>query len=107
MVVGNHPCNAANRNQSKPQFQLELSLAQFSPSLSCFFCRLLLDSEFSVHLFLWMPEDVFAPPPMWNLVKPELGRPKIFQDQKFVRNQNFSNRRILIPAFLETCQFWT
>ena len=34
MVVGNHQCNAANRNQSKPQFQLELSLAQFSPSLS-------------------------------------------------------------------------
>ena len=33
MVVGNHQCNAANLNQSKPQFQLELSLAQFSPSL--------------------------------------------------------------------------
>ena len=26
MVVGNHQCNAANHNQSKPQFQLELSL---------------------------------------------------------------------------------
>ena len=33
MVVGNHQCNPANRNQSKPQFQFELSLAQFSPSL--------------------------------------------------------------------------
>ena len=33
MVVGNHQCNAANLNQSKPQFQLELSLAQFSTSL--------------------------------------------------------------------------
>ena len=33
MVVGNYQCNAANLNQSKPQFQLELSLAQFSPSL--------------------------------------------------------------------------
>ena len=33
MVVGNHQCNAANLNQSKPQFQSELSLAQFSPSL--------------------------------------------------------------------------
>ena len=33
MVVGNHQCNAANLNQSKPQFPLELSLAQFSPSL--------------------------------------------------------------------------
>ena len=33
MVVGNHQCNAANLNQSKPQFLLELSLAQFSPSL--------------------------------------------------------------------------
>ena len=33
MVVGNHQCNTANLNQSKPQFQLELSLAQFSPSL--------------------------------------------------------------------------
>ena len=33
MVVGNHQCNAANLNQNKPQFQLELSLAQFSPSL--------------------------------------------------------------------------
>ena len=36
MVVGNHQCNAANCNQSKPQFQLELSLAQFSPSLLTF-----------------------------------------------------------------------
>ena len=33
MVVGNHQCNAANLNQNKPQFQVELSLAQFSPSL--------------------------------------------------------------------------
>ena len=33
MVVGNHQCNAANLNQSKAEFQLELSLAQFSPSL--------------------------------------------------------------------------
>ena len=33
MVVGNYQCNAANLNQSKAQFQLELSLAQFSPSL--------------------------------------------------------------------------
>ena len=33
MVVGNHQCNAANLNQNKPQLQLELSLAQFSPSL--------------------------------------------------------------------------
>ena len=33
MVVGNQQCNAANPNQSKPQFQLELRLAQFSPSL--------------------------------------------------------------------------
>ena len=33
MVVGNHQCNAANLNQSQPQFQLELSLAQFSPTL--------------------------------------------------------------------------
>ena len=33
MVVGNHQCNAASLNQSKAQFQLELSLAQFSPSL--------------------------------------------------------------------------
>ena len=33
MVVGNHQCNAANLNHSEPQFQLELSLAQFSPSL--------------------------------------------------------------------------
>ena len=34
MVVGYHQCNAANLNQSKAQFQLELSLAQFSSSLS-------------------------------------------------------------------------
>ena len=27
MVVGNHQCNAANLNQIKAQFQLELSLA--------------------------------------------------------------------------------
>ena len=33
MVVGNYQCNAANLNQSKAQFQLELSLAQLSPSL--------------------------------------------------------------------------
>ena len=33
MVVGNQQCNAANLDQSKPQFQLELSLAQFSPTL--------------------------------------------------------------------------
>ena len=33
MVVGNHQCNAANLNQGKPQFQLELSLAQVGPSL--------------------------------------------------------------------------
>ena len=33
MVVGNHQCNAANLNQRKAQFQLELSLAQISPSL--------------------------------------------------------------------------
>ena len=33
MVVGNHQCKVANLNQSKAQFQLELSLAQFSPSL--------------------------------------------------------------------------
>ena len=34
MVVGNHQCiAAANLNQSKAQFQLELSLAQFRPSL--------------------------------------------------------------------------
>ena len=33
MVVGNHQCSAANLNQSKPWFQLELSLAQFSPNL--------------------------------------------------------------------------
>ena len=33
MVVGNHQCNAANLNLSESQFQLELSLAQFSPSL--------------------------------------------------------------------------
>ena len=32
MVVGNHQCNAASLNQSKAQFQLELSLAQFSTS---------------------------------------------------------------------------
>ena len=31
--ASNYQCNAANLNQSKPQFQLELSLAQFSPSL--------------------------------------------------------------------------
>ena len=33
MERGNHQCNAANLYQSKAQFQLELSLAQFSPSL--------------------------------------------------------------------------
>ena len=33
MVVGNYQCNAANLNQSEAQFQLELSLAQLSPSL--------------------------------------------------------------------------
>ena len=33
MVVCNHQYNAANLNQSKSQFQLELSLAHFSPSL--------------------------------------------------------------------------
>ena len=33
MLVGNHQCNAANLNQSEPQFQLELSLAPFSISL--------------------------------------------------------------------------
>ena len=33
MVVGNHQCKVANLNPSKAQFQLELSLAQFSPSL--------------------------------------------------------------------------
>ena len=33
MEVGKHQCNAANFNQSKAQLQLELSLAQFSPSL--------------------------------------------------------------------------
>ena len=33
MVVGNHQCKVANLNQSKAQFQLELSLAEFSPSL--------------------------------------------------------------------------
>ena len=37
MVVGNHQCNAANLNQSKPQFHLELSFAQFSPSLFSIF----------------------------------------------------------------------
>ena len=36
MVVGNHYCKAANLKQSKAQFQLELSLTQFSPSLSYF-----------------------------------------------------------------------
>ena len=36
MVVSNHHFNAAN--QSKAQFQLELSLAQFSPSLFFFQC---------------------------------------------------------------------
>ena len=39
MVVSNHQLNVANLNQSKSQFQLELSLAQFSPSL----CNTLLD----------------------------------------------------------------
>ena len=33
MVVGNHQYKVANLNQSKARFQLELSLAQFSPSL--------------------------------------------------------------------------
>ena len=33
MVVGNPQCKVANLNQSKAQFQLELNLAQFSPSL--------------------------------------------------------------------------
>ena len=33
----NHQYNAANLNKSKSQFQLELSLAQFSPSLFSFF----------------------------------------------------------------------
>ena len=33
MVDGNHQCNAAILNQNKAQFQWELSLAQFSPSL--------------------------------------------------------------------------
>ena len=33
MLVGNRQCNAANLNQNEAQFQLELSLAQFSPSL--------------------------------------------------------------------------
>ena len=39
MLVGNHQCNAANLNQNKAQFQLELNLvqlftfiAQLSPS---------------------------------------------------------------------------
>ena len=32
-LVGNHQCNAETLNQSTAQFQLELSLAQFSPSL--------------------------------------------------------------------------
>ena len=33
MVVGNYQYNAANLKQSKPQFQMELSSSQFSPSL--------------------------------------------------------------------------
>ena len=33
MVVGNYQYNAANLKQSKAEFQLELSSAQFSPSL--------------------------------------------------------------------------
>ena len=37
MAVGNYQCNTANLNHGKNQFQLELSLAQFSPSLSLFF----------------------------------------------------------------------
>ena len=43
--VCNHPYNAATLNQSKPQFQLELSLAQFSPSLlTILYCLFLLFS---------------------------------------------------------------
>ena len=37
MAVGNYQCNAANLTQSKAQVQLELSLAQFSPSLLAYF----------------------------------------------------------------------
>ena len=33
MVVGNYQYKVVNLNQSKAQFQLELSLAQFSPCL--------------------------------------------------------------------------
>ena len=41
MVVGNHQFKIANLNQSKPQLQWELSLAQFSPSLlSNIYCLL-------------------------------------------------------------------
>ena len=46
MVVGNHQCNAATLNQSKSQFQLELSLAQFSPSLFYFYVVFNLSSMF-------------------------------------------------------------
>ena len=36
LVDGNHQCKVANLNPSKAQFKLELSLAQFSPSLFLF-----------------------------------------------------------------------
>ena len=53
MVVGNHQCTAAaNLNQSKAQFQLELSLAQFRPSLFLQF----LDPEIIVFLQVLDPE---------------------------------------------------
>ena len=51
MVVGNHQCNAANHHQSKPQFQLVLSLAQFSPSLFHRFARFLKHLNLKLHSF--------------------------------------------------------
>ena len=52
MVFYNHQYNAANFHWSKSQFQLELSLAQFSPSLFCDLC--FLSFVFCCLLCIWL-----------------------------------------------------
>ena len=49
MVVGNHQRNAANLNQSKAQFHLELSLAQFSPRLFSHFLTFAIHPTYIVY----------------------------------------------------------
>ena len=51
MVVGNHQCNGANLIESKSQLQLELSLAEFSPSLFNIFLSIL---QFSHNVIIFL-----------------------------------------------------